>query len=61
MKDPCGIAGANHAADTEPQRQQLVKAAEYAHRHANAPVNAEARRDFGEANRHWSLVFNDQY
>jgi len=45
LKDPCRISGTIHAADTEPQRKQLVNATEYAHHHANVAVKAKARRD----------------
>lgn len=61
LSDPCGIAGKIAATDTERQRQVLLKAVEYAAYHADAAVSAEARRDFEQANRQWSLVFNNEY
>lgn len=61
LPDPCGIAGDIPATDTEPQRQLLMKAVEYASYHASAAVVAEARGNFEEANRQWGLVFNGEY
>lgn len=59
--DPCGIAGRIAANDTYPQLEALNRAARFAHQHALAGLIAEGRRDFPEANRQWSLVFNDRY
>lgn len=59
--DPCGIAGRIAANDTHAQHETLNRAAAYAHQHAHAAMAAEQRRDFGEANRQWSLVFNGAF
>jgi hypothetical protein len=59
--DPCGIAGRIAANDTHAQHETLNRAAAYAHQHAHAAIAAEQRRDFAEANRQWSLVFNGAY
>jgi len=59
--DPCGIAGRISANDSQAQHDALNRAAVYAHQHAHAAIAAEQRRDFPEANRQWSLVFNGAY
>lgn len=59
--DPCGIAGKIAANDGFFQRGALNRAVRYAHEHAVAALAAERARDFEEANRQWSLVFNDAY
>ncbi|SDM44114.1 nucleotidyltransferase [Polaromonas sp. JS666] len=59
--DPCGIAGRISANDSQAQHDTLNRAAVYAHQHAHAAIAAEQRRDFPEANRQWSLVFNEAY
>lgn len=61
LPDPCGIAGAIEATDTDVQRDLLRRAVEYALGHADAAIAAEARRDFEEANRQWNLVFNGEF
>lgn len=61
LPDPCGIAGKIAATDTEWQRQELLKAVEYAAYHSDSAVRAEARRDFEQANRQWALMFNNEF
>lgn len=58
LEDPCGVAGEIAATDTEVQRQTLLASVQYSSIHAEAAMNAQARSDSHEANRHWNLVFN---
>lgn len=59
--DPCGIAGRIASNDSWAQHDSLINAAAYAYQHAVSAITAEQRRDFAEANRQWSLVFNGTY
>jgi hypothetical protein len=61
LVDPCGIAGRIAANDGFFQRESLNRAVRYAYQHAIAALAAERHRDFQEANRQWSLVFNGTY
>jgi len=58
LRDPVGIAGIISAADTQAKLEKVYTAAEYALQHAKAAIQAEAWKDFEEANRQWSIVFN---
>ena len=61
LQDPVGIAGVIYAAQTDPQWEAIRTAVGYALDHAREAVAAEAVRDFEEANRQWSIVFNGDY
>ncbi|TWO70026.1 nucleotidyltransferase [Caenimonas sedimenti] len=61
IHDPCGIAGRISANETYAQLSTLNRAAQFAQMHARSALAAEAKRDFPEANRQWSLVFNGSY
>lgn len=61
FRDPVGIAGVIPAADTQPKLRKVNSAAEYALKHAKAAIQAEAWKDFEEANRQWSIVFNGEF
>lgn len=58
LPDPCGISGNIAATNTEPQRQVLITAVEYAVAHSRGALVAQQRQDAREANRQWDLVFN---
>lgn len=58
LTDPLGISGVIYAAKTEPQWEIINDAVSYAFEHAKAAFLAEMRRDFEEATRQWSIVFN---
>lgn len=60
-RDPLGISGVVFAANTEVKAAAAVNAVEYAFDHAKAALAAEVVKDFEEANRQWSIVFNDGY
>ncbi len=61
LRDPCGIAGTIYAAQTEHQWQAANVAVSFALDHARAALSAEVVKDYEEANRQWSIVFNDTY
>jgi hypothetical protein len=61
LHDPLGISGTVYAAQTEPQREIIIDAVQYALAHSRDAVVAEASNDFSEANRQWSIVFNGEY
>lgn len=58
LNDPLGISPRIPLANTENQRDQVVKAAEYAATHASSAIDAELGKDHDEAFRQWNLVFN---
>jgi predicted nucleotidyltransferase len=61
FRDPCGVAGTIYATQTRPQWDSLNNAVAYALQHATAALASEAVRNFEEANRQWSIVFNGEY
>lgn len=61
FRDPLGIAGTVDAAQTEAQWEVINDAADFALEHSRAALIAERSKDFEEANRQWSIVFNDEY
>lgn len=61
FRDPLGISGVVYAAQTDAQWEVITKAAQYALAHARAAIVAEFSKDYVEANRQWSIVFNGEY
>mgnify|MGYP000745878555 CR=1 FL=1 len=61
LHDPLGVAGTLYAAQTQVQYDQLVAAVDYAADHAQRATEAESRRDWTEARRQWSIVFNGAF
>jgi hypothetical protein len=61
LRDPIGIAGVVNAAGTEAQLEKVNNAVAYALNHSTAALAATAVNDFQEANRQWSLVFNNNF
>lgn len=61
LRDPLGIAGIVYAAQTEAQCENNDNALRYALIHARAAIVAESSKDYTEANRQWSIVFNGEY
>lgn len=61
LRDPLGRYSPIRAASTDVQLQEVRNAVGYALYHSQAAVAAEAVRDFEEANRQWSIVFNGRY
>jgi len=61
LRDPLALTGVIYAAATESQWNVVNDAVAYAFEHARAAVAAEAVRNFEEANRQWSIVFNYEY
>jgi hypothetical protein len=57
FNDPLGLSGPIPAVRTEAQREELVRATEYAAYHARAAVVAEDRGYLSEATRQWRIVF----
>lgn len=58
LRDPEGIAGVIPATTSVPARARLVAASITARDRAAVALDAEARGDFAEAVRQWSIVFN---
>ncbi len=61
LRDPLGIAGVIDVAQTNPQWEAICNVVAYSLDHASAAIAAETDRDFEEANRQWSIVFNGEY
>lgn len=61
FRDPLKIAGIVHAAQTDVQLECINNAVHHALVHSRAAVIAELSKDFPEANRQWSIVFNGKY
>lgn len=61
LHDPLGVAGTLYAVQTQAQYDQLVAAVDYAADHAQRAIEAESRRDWTEALRQWSIVFNGAF
>ncbi len=61
LQDPLGISGVVKACNTEPKREQTVRALAETLRHAAQALEAERQGDMDEAFRRWSLVFNGQF
>ena len=61
LHDPLGIAGTVYAAQTDSQWEIINNAVQYALVHSRDAVISEASKDFSEANRQWSIVFNGNY
>lgn len=61
LRDPLGIAGVIYAAKTDPQWNAICAAVAAALDRSRAAVEAEARKDFEEANRQWNILFNGQF
>ncbi len=61
LRDPLALTGVIYAAASDPQWAAMNDAVAYAFEHARAAVAAEAVRNFEEANRQWSIVFNYEY
>lgn len=61
LHDPCGIAGTIYACQTEVQWAALNDVVGSSLAHATSALAAEATKDYEEANRQWSIVFNDEY
>lgn len=61
FRDPLGISGVVYAAQTDAQWEAVNKAAQYVLAHAKAAIVAESSKDYTEANRQWSIVFNGEY
>jgi hypothetical protein len=61
LQDPLGLAGVLYAAKTDRQREQLNAAVAHSHEHARRAVLAEYARNWPEALRQWSIVFNGSF
>lgn len=61
LRDPLGLTGVIYAAATDPQWKAINEAVAYSLDHARAAVAAEAVKNFEEANRQWSIVFNYEF
>lgn len=61
FRDPLGIAGIVYAAQTDAQWASINDSVGYALEHSRAAVVAEACKDYPEANRQWSIVFNGNF
>ena len=61
FQDPCAVSNSLDAASTTPQLEAVRTAVAYASHHAEQALAAAKREHFQEANRQWSLVFNDYY
>ena len=61
LRDPVGVVGVIYAAKTTAQWEAMNTAVASSLAHARKAIVAESWRDFPEANRQWSMVFNYQY
>lgn len=61
FRDPLGVSGVVYAAQTNAQWEIVKKAVGYALGHSRAAIVAESSKDYTEANRQWSIVFNGEY
>lgn len=61
FRDPLGISGVVYAAQTDAQGELINKAVHLALVHSRAAIVAESAKDYSEANRQWSIVFNGEY
>jgi hypothetical protein len=61
LQDPLGLSGYIHATQTSAQLETVKDAVKNSFARASKAVAAEAVRDFEEANRQWSIVFNGEY
>jgi hypothetical protein len=61
FRDPLGISGVVYACKTDTQWKSLNESVAFALLHAKKALAAESWKDFPEANRQWSLVFNGEY
>lgn len=61
LRDPLGFSGVIYIAQTELQGEAIYDSVEYSFDHATRALAAETVRDLEEANRQWSIVFNDTY
>lgn len=58
VRDPIEIAGTIYASNTDAQLEVVNQAVNYAFSHAQSAMQAEAWKDYEEANRQWNIVFN---
>lgn len=61
LQDPLGISGLVKAANTEPQRQQLVASLRQSAAHAREAVRNDGYGTLPEAYRQWDIVFNGNF
>lgn len=61
LQDPCGVSGLIEGANTEPKREALVTALDYAYAHASKALHAEFSGQWVEAVRQWRIVFGDRF
>ena len=58
LRDPFCMSGVIYAAKTDAQWEEINNAVNYALEHAKKALYSESWRDFDEAHRQWSIVFN---
>ncbi len=61
LQDPMGVAGVVYAVKTETQGETLLLQIENSYGHALKAIIAEEKKQFKEANRQWSGVFNGKF
>lgn len=61
LHDPSGLTGVLYAVRTDAQAERLVNAVDHALEHSNSALIAEQNKDWQEAHRQWSIVFNGEF